>query len=1182
MFLFYHTNQKSDNTSHYKGILFEELLKEFLTERGYDVNFYRIKKNSLEYDIEGKDRTTQSEIIGEAKALSIPISAEIFTSFLGKLMIVRLEKEKICGLFLSISRFTAEAHENYLKAKEKYRIVAITGKELYLDIKEEFCLIPSVSLINKLKHQKYIVLNEYILASDIGKYFVLICSSPNSVVPSYFLILDQDGNEISDDNFILCLKKNIKELSQLTYIKIKEQNKLQIDRTISKGILVGNSWIDFRLPAAPQYFIGRKKICEEIFDHIENNFQENIIQIKSRAGVGKSSLLSFLDQNLSKKNIHTELHDARNIKSILDIFVIVQRFTKSSHLPNDFEDVEKQIEKLYIQDNTLKAVIMVDQFESTFNNPDVYNAYESLINIIFNYRDKIFVILARKSDQLTTYDDSKISLDKINSLSHSFELIDFIKDEAKDLIEKIDEESTKTINSEIKSYVLGFAMGFPYLLKKTMAHIIKMTNLGFTQKELADRSFNLEDLFKEELRELDEIERDYLKRIAHYLPADTNELQHQFKEDTFLLKTLNKLTSVKLLRLTGVTYDTYSDVFKEYLKTEKIPEYHPATIYRLFPNSVLAVFHDLIKNRKTIFPIEDIQDLSKVTKGHAFNLIKELRNLDLVRAVGEYWEIPKPVLDLYSEESFGEYIRNQIIGNELVIKLINFLAEEKTLTLQTLPCFLSEQFPFIEANDKTWTTYSNILISWLELTQIIVIGSDDNLSIISKESEKINIELGNLTDISLTGRRYKTEYFLPSTSFKNVEECFRVICNDISQIKNANPKAISDLRNGGWLSNNILNIDNLSEFKKQAIERIETESHDIIWQAAKRGEFLFKIFKETFGEYYSDETNRWRLIKLINWGRSLEIIPHKRYKYTERLRKPENLVIKRPRKAKNLSPRKPKVKKSILSQIVWDNHYKELEAFINKNKHSCVPRNGITKTLGYWVTSLRTKRKRKLLSEEKIDLLNQINFDWDPIKNVWDKRYRDLLKFKEEYGHAYVPRDYDKKLYFWTKNQRMSISRGSITPERKELLLKIGILEKYSPSQTALIPIDTFNLLKEYHSKYGHINVPQKDEVYKSLGRWINDQRVNKMRGKINEERKKILEEMGIVWNIKENNWDKKFKELQRFYNKYGHFNATRKNLDFPGLGKWIYDLKRKENLSDERIRQLSAIGFDWEKEKSK
>lgn len=528
MFLFYHNKQNPENANYFKGVLFENLLREYLTKLGYDVNVGRSKSDSLEYDLVGKHTISKTQVIGEAKAHSQSIGAEVLTSFVGKLLPRGLTERKITGLFISTSSLTPEASNYYDNLKTQgFNLEKITDKALYNNLKDVYPFIPTDILKNRLIQQKFILLSESLLITDNGLFLTLICGTPNSVNPSYFLLVNQNGDEITDNEFILKLKLNVKDLSHLNYIRREIKTGVKSEKKINKGLLVGDNWIDFRLPAAPKYFIGRENICNEIFNYINNNSDSGIIQIKSRSGVGKSSILSFLDSKFYENRIHTELHDARDIRSILDLFFIVQRFTNSNFLPSDFTDVEAQLKTLFYNTELKKAVLMIDQFESTFTNPDVFYAYESLINIILNYNSKIFVIITRKSDQLTTYDDTKISLNRINSLSIPLELTDFEPIEAKSLIEKINEYSNFRITNEVKNYVLGLASGFPWALKRVMAHIIRMLNLGSTQKELLERNLRLEDLFDEELRSLEENEKGFLKRIANLLPSTIEELEYK-------------------------------------------------------------------------------------------------------------------------------------------------------------------------------------------------------------------------------------------------------------------------------------------------------------------------------------------------------------------------------------------------------------------------------------------------------------------------------------------------------------------------------------------------------------------------------------------------------------------------------------------------------------------------------
>ncbi|HBX3793664.1 TPA: hypothetical protein MHZ56_12565 [Klebsiella variicola] len=66
MFLFFHSEQTEKNTSYYKGLLFEELLKEYLEGSGYDIEL-RKKESSLEYDIEGLAKQLAKRLLAKLK-----------------------------------------------------------------------------------------------------------------------------------------------------------------------------------------------------------------------------------------------------------------------------------------------------------------------------------------------------------------------------------------------------------------------------------------------------------------------------------------------------------------------------------------------------------------------------------------------------------------------------------------------------------------------------------------------------------------------------------------------------------------------------------------------------------------------------------------------------------------------------------------------------------------------------------------------------------------------------------------------------------------------------------------------------------------------------------------------------------------------------------------------------------
>ncbi len=886
MFLFNHSKQNDDNYFYYKGILFEHLLQQYLHASGFKVELRR-KKNSLEYDIEGTNNTTGQHVLGEAKAQEKSITAKDFTSFVGKLLPFNLAGGNVHGLFLSSSALTPEAEDYYGKVKTRYGITSKTGRELFEAI-ESALKLPSFNVLsNLLKEKGYISLTSNILTTDNGIFIVVISRAHNSGTPAYFTIFDSFGHAINDKPFIEVINNSDKSIQPLEPILLDKKKNLiskkEPERCIPKGLSLGVDWSDYRLPASPQYFIGRKTFVDRIFKHLNENQKPNVLQIKSRSGVGKSSVLAYIDSLCTALGAETELHDSRDIKSTLDVYSVVQRFTKSTSLAHDSRDIEKQLHTFSEANKGSLKLFFVDQFESTFHIPDVFEAYESLSDTFSRIRNGIYIIFARKNDQLTTFDDSLISLEKLNSISKPFELPDFSKDEAISLLTSISRSyGNKPIARDVRSYVLEFAQGFPWLIKRTMAHLIHLLNKGVTQSELVATGLRLDDLFDEELEGLDEIERDYITRIASRLPADYHQLQIQFDEDPLLPKLLDKLTRSRLLRLTGSTYDTYNDVFKEYLIYKKIPDLRQFNIYRMYPTPILSAFHKFVDKEK--FTSKEFKTIQNQSLGSAFNILRELRNLNLIKAEKDNWKIPQSIKDIYNKGRLGEYIRRQLLENEIISRLVNIVTQENKFHINNLTDYLREHFPFIEASPKTWTTYAAILRSWVVETKLLELNRKSELIPPSGSRIAIIENLGNMEFANTPVRRQPLNFFLPNCSnFSSVENALYSIQNGVPIDKIKNRTILTDLRNGGWLKEEKSVFSDLNQFRDAVKKELQKKPLSEIWEAVKDNKPILPVFEQIVDGRYTEETLKWRLKLLIRWAKYLNIIPQKRVliKYKE-------------------------------------------------------------------------------------------------------------------------------------------------------------------------------------------------------------------------------------------------------------------------------------------------------------
>lgn len=885
MFTFYHSQQSVDNINYYKGTLFESLLQQYLRSTGFEVELRR-KKNSLEYDIEGRNVITNQHVIGEAKAYENPVKGKELSSFVGKLVPLGLFENRVHGIFLSTSSLTPDA-EDYFSTVRNYGITTKNGRELYGAIEAALKLPTFVGLSKVIDRAGYTPITSSILTTDTGIFIIVIARAHSSGTPAYFTIFDEHGHQIDDTPFINAVREADQSLQSLQPILLKKQSisvAAQQERSIPFGLTLGAEWTDYWLPASPQYFVGRQKFVEKVFLLLNQRQTPNIIQIKSRSGVGKSSVLAYIESLYSTLGNFTEIHDARDIKSVLDVFAVVQRFTKADRLAHDFKELETQIQTFSESNTDTLKLFFVDQFESTFHNPEVFHAYENVFDAFSRTGNRLYILIARKNDQLTTYDDTKITLDKLNATSKSFELKDFSKDEAIQLIREICREQTKQIGSDVRAYVLEFAQGFPWLLKRTMAHIVRLVNRGVSQKELFATGLRLDDLFDEELEGLDEIERDYIARIASRLPADYNQLQRQFDEDPLLPKILDKLTRSRLLRLTGATYDTYNDVFKEYLKYNKLPEFSYLCIYRQPPSTVLAAFHDSFE--KDPFTSEELAKILKKSQGSVFNIVRELRSFNLIVADGDRWCIPQTVKDIYNRGRLGEYIRRQLLENEIISRLIRHVSQDGRFPSDRLTDYLQEQFPFIEAAPKTWAIYATILRAWVTETKLLELTDDLNL-VQPVETRATQIEnLGNMMTTSTLGRRgaysqhHPADLFLPNcANFKSVEQTLFSLQNGtpIAEIKDRT--ALTDLKNGGWLINNRPTSATGEEFRNLVKEAITKECFNPVWEAVGNGQPALAAFQHLAGGY-TEETLKWKLKMLVRWAKELGIIAKSRISVT--------------------------------------------------------------------------------------------------------------------------------------------------------------------------------------------------------------------------------------------------------------------------------------------------------------
>lgn len=734
MFHFIKFDNPSQSPAHDKGILFETLCRKIARALGYEVSEFREKVAGAEYDITAHSLLQGTKLIGEAKALSRSIDVGTIKAFVGSLDV---HEPETTGLFLSVSDLTPDAREylRRIQPPKKDRISSIVGSQILQQLSTNLTYM-SPQQAKQRAHSEFQMCagDTDFLISDRGDFLLQLLIEPDKTRPSAFCVFRDHGELIRDAEFAQPLKQRLPYLKELYYLPLdcKPETPLLVsERAI--GPLEGTGWFDYFLPAPPTHFIGRRKELEASGKFLDQVRREKsnirVFQVLSRSGVGKSSFLLKLKPDISGNGISV-IEDARNIKSSIDLSGVVRAFVANAfeflrhegEIPADTPSLISAIREIdsSLAENDQMAIFFIDQFEALFLQPELYAQALSLILEIVQSTSRIVFCLARKTDQPTTFDErTEIDLSQLMQISSSVRLEDFTRSEAIELVSHIPEEINEPLKDELRDMILEFSYGFPWLCKRICAHVISRVEDGISQEELIRTGLKPGDLFQEDLSRLDDVDRDYLAELVHYLPATIQDLEEVFPANV-LVRKLDLFQKERLIRLTGRTYDTYNDVLKEYLKSGEVP--NVKHVFRTTSRATFGLLIRMIDNRWT--SVEEIADAQRTSRGGIYNKLRELKLLGLLGSARGDISVSPETLEADSGDNLASLIRSRVRRNGLVRDVLNELTIKGELTIDELTVLMQRKMPILDVSSETWAQYAKLMCDWLRNLQFVVLATD--------------------------------------------------------------------------------------------------------------------------------------------------------------------------------------------------------------------------------------------------------------------------------------------------------------------------------------------------------------------------------------------------------------------------------------------------------------------------
>lgn len=129
-------------------------------------------------------------------------------------------------------------------------------------------------------------------------------------------------------------------------------------------------------------------------------------------------------------------------------------------------------------------------------------------------------------------------------------------------------------------------------------------------------------------------------------------------------------------------------------------------------------------------------------------------------------------------------------------------------------------------------------------------------------------------------------------------------------------------------------------------------------------------------------------------------------------------------------------------------------------------------------------------------------------------------------------------------------------------------------------------IAKDFFAKNGHLYT-KKDTVWNGyrLGDWVYTMRGRYKNGTISPILYDELSKIGMIWNLNEVNWERKFQLAENYYKEHGDLFVPQDYVvDDVKLGSWLQTQRRAykqpdkyKPLTDEQIARLEAIGISWD-----
>lgn len=277
----------------------------------------------------------------------------------------------------------------------------------------------------------------------------------------------------------------------------------------------------------------------------------------------------------------------------------------------------------------------------------------------------------------------------------------------------------------------------------------------------------------------------------------------------------------------------------------------------------------------------------------------------------------------------------------------------------------------------------------------------------------------------------------------------------------------------------------------------------------------------------------------------------------------------------------------------FQNGLNQLEAYVQSgNDVMSLSQNYVSPdgfALGVWINGIRQSYKKGSLPEARIKSLEEIKgWAWDHLDATWNLMFEELVAFKDKKGNLQIPKDYlasnGFSLWTWTHSQRSRYKKNQLSDSRVSKLESLSPEWKWVDDDKWEI---AFSKLQTFVSIYDSVTIPNnyRESDGFLLRSWIQKQRSDYSKGKLNEEKVAKLESVhpSWLWDPHTDRWHQNYDDLKFFLetNKGRYPSQNLKSREEKSLNTWLErqrSLYRQSTLKQDLVQLLESLpDFEWE-----